>query len=61
MLADYLQKTERIQKLKETGDSRYTYQNESNKAFFQHGAYEDFKNLIRRTASDKILRDKAFI
>ena len=23
-------------------------------------AYEDFKDLIRRTASDKILRDKAF-
>ena len=23
-------------------------------------AYEDFKNLARRTASDKVLRDKAF-
>ena len=23
-------------------------------------AYEDFKNLARRTASDKLLRDKAF-
>ena len=23
-------------------------------------AYEDFKDLTRRTASDKILRDKAF-
>ena len=31
------------------------------KSCFQHDiAYGDFKNLIRRTASDKILRDKAF-
>ena len=52
---------ERIQKFQETGDSRYIYQNEIDKACFQHGlAYGDFKDLTRRTASDKILRDKAF-
>ena len=52
---------ERIQKFKETGDSRYIYQNELDKACFQHDrAYGDFKHLTRRTASDKILRDKAF-
>ena len=52
---------ERIQKFKETGDSRYVYQNELDKACFQHDmAYGDFKDLTRRTASDKILRDKAF-
>ena len=52
---------ERIQKLKETGDSRYIYQNELDKACFQHDmAYGDSKDLTRRTASDKILRDKAF-
>ena len=52
---------ERIQKFKETGDSRYIYQNELDKACFQHAmAYGDFKDLTRRTASDKILRDKAF-
>ena len=52
---------ERIQKLKETGDSRYIYQNELDKACFQLDmAYGDFKDLTRRTASDKILRDKAF-
>ena len=52
---------ERIQKFKETGDSRYIYQNELDKACFQHDmAYGDFKDLTRRTASDKILRDKAF-
>ena len=52
---------ERIQKFKEAGDSRYIYQNKLDKACFQHGmAYEDFKDLTRRTASGKILRDKAF-
>ena len=52
---------ERIQKFKETGDSQYIYQNELDKACFQHDmAYGDFKDLTRRTASDKILRDKAF-
>ena len=52
---------ERIQKFKETGDSRYIYQNELDKTRFQHDiAYGDFKDLTRRTASDKILRDKAF-
>ena len=51
---------ERIQKFKETGDSQYIYQNELNKAFFQHDmVYGDFKDLTRRTASDKILLDKA--
>ena len=50
----------RIQKFKETGDSRYIYQNELDKFCFQHDmAYGDFKDLTRRTASDKILRDKA--
>ena len=52
---------EKIQKFKEVGDSRYIYQNELDKACFQHDmAYGDFKDLTRRTASDKILHDKAF-
>ena len=52
---------QRIQKSKETGDSRYIYQNKLDKACFQHDmAYGDFKDLTRRTASDKILPDKAF-
>ena len=52
---------ERIQKFKETGDTSYIYKNELDKACFQHNmAYGDFKDLKRRTASDKILRDKAF-
>ena len=52
---------ERIQKFQETGDSRYIYQKGLDKAYFQHDmAYGDFKDLSRRTASDKTLRDKAF-
>ena len=52
---------ERIKKFKETGDSRYIYQNELDKACFQHDiVYGDFKDLNRRTAADKVLRDKAF-
>ena len=52
---------ERIQKFKETGDTSYIYKNELDKAYFQHDmAYGDFKDLKRRTASDKILKDKAF-
>ena len=50
---------ERIQKFKETGDTRYIYKNELDKACFQHDmAYGDIKYLARRTASDRILRDK---
>ena len=52
---------ERIQKFKEAGDTSYIYKNELDKACFQHDmAYGDFKDLKRRTASDKVLRDKAF-
>ena len=50
-----------MRKFKETGDSQYIYQNKLDKACFQHDmSYGDFKDLTRRTASDKILRDKVF-
>ena len=52
---------ERIQKFKETGDTSYISKNELDKACFKYDmAYLDFKDLKRRTAFDKILRDKAF-
>ena len=52
---------ERIQKFKEKGDMSFIYKNELDKTCFQHDmAYGDFKDLARRTASDKVLRDKAF-
>ena len=53
--------TEITQRFKETRDLRHFYQNELDKACSQHDkAYGDFKDLTRRTASDKILHDKAF-
>ena len=52
---------EKIQEVKETGDSKYIYQNKLDKACFQHDmAYGNFRDLPRRTAVDKVLRDKAF-
>ena len=52
---------ERIQKFKQTGDSRYIYKSELDKACFQHDmAYGDFKDLTKRTAADKALKNKAF-
>ena len=60
MLLDHLLKTKRKFKIL-TGDTSYIYKNELDKACFEHDmAYGDFKDLKRRTASDKILRDKAF-
>ena len=51
----------RIQKFKETQNTSYIYKNELDKACFQHDmAYGDFKDLAKRTAADKVLRDKAF-
>ena len=50
-LLDWLQKPKK----------EYNYQNELDKAGFQHEmVFGDFKVLIRRTASDKILHNKAF-
>ena len=52
---------ERIKKFKQTGDMRYIYRNELDKACFQlDSAYADNKNLINRTKADKALKDKAY-
>ena len=52
---------ERIKKFKQTGDTRYIYRNELDKACFQHDSgYADHKDLINRTEADKVLRDKAY-
>ena len=60
MLVVHLLK-ERIKKIKETGDSRYIYQNKLDKTCFQHDmAYGDFKDLKRFAIADKALRDKTF-
>ena len=52
---------ERIKKFKQTGDTRYICRNEIDKACFQHdSAYVDHKDLINRTKSDIVLRDKVY-
>ena len=44
----------------ETEDTNYIYKNELVRACFQHEmAYGDFKDLERRTQSDKVLKNKA--
>ena len=62
MLANHLLKTKiRIQKFKEARDTNYIYKNELDKACFQHDMADgDYKDLARRTVSDKVLRYKAF-
>ena len=52
---------ERIKESKRTGDTRYIYRNELDKACFQHdSAYADHKDLINTTEADKVLRDKVY-
>ena len=49
---------ERIKKIKQSGDTRYIYRNDLDKACFQDdSAYADNKDLINRT---KVLKDKAY-
>ena len=62
MLVNHLFKTKKeLKKFKEARDTNYIYKNELNKASFQHDmAYGDFKDLAKRTASDNVLRNKAF-
>ena len=52
---------ERKEKFMQTGNTDFIYKNELDKACFQHDmAYGKLKDLIKRTQSDKVLRDKAF-
>ena len=52
---------ERIQKFWEIDDRSYIYKNELDKLCFQHDmAYGDLKDLERKRASNKVLRNKAF-
>ena len=52
---------EGIENFMKTGNTDFIYKNELDKACFQHYiAYGKSKDLVRRTQSDKVLRDKAF-
>ena len=51
----------RIEKFMQTGNPDFIYKNELDKACFQHDmAYGKTKDLVKRTQSDKVLKDKAF-
>ena len=52
---------ERIEKFIQTGNTNFIYKNELDKACSQHDmAYGKTKDLVNKTQSDKVLRDKAF-
>ena len=60
MFVDHLVKPKKKNsKIKKTIDSRYIYKIELDKACFSRNmAYRDFKDWSKRTASDKVLKDK---
>ena len=52
---------QRILKFMLTGEKNYIYKNELDKACFQHDmAFGKYKDLEKRTQSDKVLKNKAF-
>ena len=52
---------ERIEKFMQTGNTNFIYKNELDKACFQHDmAYCKSKDLVKRTQSDKVLKNKTF-
>ena len=52
---------ERIDKFMTTANTDFIYKNELDKACFQHDmAHGKSKDLVKRTRSHKVLRDKAF-
>ena len=52
---------QRIQKFMQTGNTDFIYNNELDKACFQHDmAHGKTKDFVKRTQSDKFLRDKVF-
>ena len=52
---------ERIKEFKRTGDTRYIYRNELDKACFQHDStYVDHKDL-NRTEADKVIQNMTYI
>ena len=55
----FMKNKERIEKFMKTGNTDFIYKNELDKACFQYDmAFGNSKDLTRRTASDKTLRDK---
>ena len=52
---------ESIEKFMQTGNTDFIYKNELDKACFQHDmTYGKIKDLVKRTQSDKVLKDRTF-
>ena len=55
---------ERIEKFMKTGNTDFIYKNEFDKACFEHdmayGKSRESKDLIKRTQSDQVSKDKTF-
>ena len=61
LCVSFTKSKERIEKFMQTGSTDFIYRNELDKACFQHGMSSGkSKDLIKRTQSEKVLRDKAF-
>ena len=57
----FTKNNDRIQKFMQTRHTRYIPWNNLEKVCFQHDvAYGTYKDLVKRTESDKVLRDRAF-
>ena len=52
---------QRMEKFMETGNTNFIHKNELDKTCFQHDmAYGKSKDLVKRTQSNKVLKNKAF-
>ena len=57
----FTQNIETIEQFMQTGNTDFIYKNELDKACFQHDvAYGNTKDLVKRTQSDKVLKNEAF-
>ena len=57
----FFKNKERIENFTQTSDTNYIYKNDLDKTCFQHDMdYGEYKDLGRRTQSDKNLKGKAF-
>ena len=61
MLLVHLKTKKEFKNLCTTGNTNYIYKNNLDKPCYQHDmAYGKYKDLAKRTESDKVLKDKAF-
>ena len=57
----FIRNEQRIQKFMQAGDANHIYKNKLDKVCFQHDmAYGNYKDLEKRTQSNKVLKGKAF-